>query len=114
MATSGLMREVVAGEVPPPGVVAATRQPVEQPPWNLLFRPVLIEQVVMPVTRQEYQAAERVLALPTNRDESVDCEFDAILKMKTDPLVLRDDEVEVYTRLRQGRARRVGKPLPLE
>ncbi len=119
MATSGLVREAVVAEALPAGM-SASQQVAEQQPWNLIFSPVLFDRAVMPVTRREYRAAERALAElrvstgPLDRESSVDHEFEAILKMKAEPLVLTPDEAEVYTRLRQRRARRVGKPLPLE
>jgi hypothetical protein len=43
-----------------------------------------------------------------------DPEFEAIMRMKTEPLVLDEAEAAMYADLRQRRARPVGKPLPIE
>jgi hypothetical protein len=69
---------------------------------------------VEPIASTEYAAVENP-PLKAQRAPSADeVEFDAILKMKTDPLELTTAEALHFRAQRHRRARRVGKPLPLE
>jgi hypothetical protein len=119
MATAGLVKELAAVEAPPPGI-AASPIVAEESSWHLLFSPVLLDDAVMPITRHEHEAAEQALAAigttarNAEAENDIDHEFEAILQMKAEPLVLTESEAEVYTRVRQSRARQVAKPLPLE
>jgi hypothetical protein len=62
----------------------------------------------------EYAALARTPVVEAAPSHEADAEFTAILKMKREPLVLDDAEATVYAGLRQRRASRVGKPLPIE
>lgn len=67
------------------------------------------------ITSTEYAEAERDLVrLESSPNQDDDAEFTAILKMKTEPLLLTEAEAETYASLRQRRARPVGQPLPLD
>jgi hypothetical protein len=62
----------------------------------------------------EYRAVEQNRVVVPTRVRDDDPEFTAILKMKTDALVLTPAEAAAYNGQGRRRARRVGKPLPLE
>jgi hypothetical protein len=62
----------------------------------------------------EYRTVEQRRAVRDVAALDQDPEFTAILKMKADTLVLTPAEAAVYNGQGQRRARRVGKPLPLE
>ncbi len=81
--------------------------------WTVLDCDVV--DPALTISPAEYGAAEGKPELgtaPSGRGE--DMVFDAVLKMKNEPLVLTDAQVEAYADLKRRRARRMAKPLPLE
>jgi hypothetical protein len=96
-------------EVPTKG---ASKQAEQPEMWWETFIP---DTEALTTMRDEYAAiASRSATRPAAGEQDADAEFTAILKMKTEPLVLTSGEAEVFAGVRQRRSRRVGKPLPLE
>ena len=110
----------------PTHVLAATTHAAAAPAhWYMIVGPDLDLQMPAslpsdPVSMSDVQyldAARSSLGLreiENATEADADAEFTAILRMKTEPLTLTEAEAEVYNRLRQRRARRVGQPLPIE
>lgn len=131
MASGGGFRERGVAEFlrAPDGLVPRVA-PAERTPWQTMLGTLVDIDVPAGgrISEGEYAAytgiaptaefGHRMLTLdpPEPEDAGIvaDPEFEAIMRMKTEPLVLDEAEAAMYADLRQRRARPVGKPLPIE
>src|SRR5438270_12456201 len=125
MASAVARREAVIEAIAaPPQVLAASKAAPALPvrSWHMI---VGAELDYVPggdalgiADRQYLDATRSFLDLESHEDVTdkahVDAEFTAILRMKTEPLVLDESEAQAYNSVRQRRSKRVGQPLPIE
>jgi hypothetical protein len=54
------------------------------------------------------------LPYPEGAECASDTEFEAVMRMKMEPLVVTDADADAFEELKRRRAKRVAKPLPIE